>query len=159
MPLYNLIEYSYNYSKTSGSSLQSIMTNQFWKMLPLLIIFLVIVLRLNLSIQKKNWFNKGWWYKKCWNNGPIGIFKWFFLGTLEIPSINFEITLILTWSQNCVISNATVNQATTFVIANTKLYAQVVTLSTDDSGKFLQQLKSRFKRTIDWNKYQSKPTK
>ena len=50
------------------------------------------------------------------------------------------------------------NQATTFVIANTKL-AQVVTLSTDDSGKFLQQLKSRFKRTIDWNKYQSKPTK
>ena len=50
------------------------------------------------------------------------------------------------------------NQATTFVIANTKLYAQVVTLSTDDSGKFLQQLELRFKRTIDWNKYQSKPT-
>ena len=74
-----------------------------------------------------------------------------------MPPINFEITRILTWPQNCVISNATVNQATTFVIANTKLYAQVVTLSTDDSGKFLQRLKSIFKRTIDWNKYQSKP--
>ena len=110
-----------------------------------------------LEHTKKNWFNKGWWYKKCWNNGPIKIFKWFFLGTLEIPPINFEITRILTWPQNCVISNATVNQATTFVIANTKLYAQVVTLSTDGSGKFLQQLKSIFKRTIDWNKNQSKP--
>ena len=30
-----------------------------------------------------------------------------------------------------------------------------VTLSTQDNEKLLQQLKSGFKRTINWNKYQS----
>ena len=45
---------------------------------------------------------------------------------------------------------------TTFSITNTKLYFPVVTLSTQDSTKLLEQLKSGFKRTINWNKYQSK---
>ena len=52
-----------------------------------------------------------------------------------MPLINCEINLILTWSSACV---------------------PVVTLSTQDNAKLLQQLKSGFKRTIDWNKYQSK---
>ena len=30
-------------------------------------------------------------------------------------------------------------------------------LSTEDNAKLLQQLESRFKRTINWNKYQSDP--
>ena len=38
-----------------------------------------------------------------------------------MPLINCEINLILTWSANCVISNATVNQGTTFAITDTKL--------------------------------------
>ena len=33
----------------------------------------------------------------------------------------------------------------------------VVTLSTQDNAKLLQQLKSDFRRTINWNKYQSDP--
>ena len=37
-----------------------------------------------------------------------------------------------------------------------KLYALVVTLSTQDNAKLLQQLKSGFKNTIKWNKYRSK---
>ena len=37
----------------------------------------------------------------------------------------------------------------------TKLYVPVVTLSTQDNAKLLQQLKSCFKRTINWNKYES----
>ena len=53
-----------------------------------------------------------------------------FWRTLEIPFINCEINLILTWSVNCVISNAAANQATTFAITDTKLYVPVVTLST-----------------------------
>ena len=32
-----------------------------------------------------------------------------------------------------------------------------MTLSTQENTKFLQQLKSGFKRTINWNKYLSKP--
>ena len=32
-----------------------------------------------------------------------------------------------------------------------------MTLLTKDNVKLLQQLKSGFKRTVDWNKYQSDP--
>ena len=44
----------------------------------------------------------------------------------------------------------------TFAITDTKLYIPVVTLSTPDNAKLPDQLKSGFKRTINWNKYQSK---
>ena len=37
----------------------------------------------------------------------------------------------------------------------TKLYVPNVTLSTQDNAKLFQQLKSGFKRTINWNKYES----
>ena len=51
--------------------------------------------------------------------------------TLEMPLINCEISIILTWSANCVIIYMNVaNQGTTFVITETKLYVPVVTLST-----------------------------
>ena len=46
------------------------------------------------------------------------------------------------------------NQCTTFSITDTKLYVTVVTLSTHGNAKLLEQLKSGFKRTINWNKYQ-----
>ena len=59
----------------------------------------------------------------------------------EMILINCEINLILTWSSNCVISNAAANQATTFAITDTKLYVPVLALSTDDNTKLLQQLK------------------
>ena len=45
------------------------------------------------------------------------------------------------------------NQDATFVIIETKLYVPVVTLPTQDNAKLLQQLKSSFKRIINWNKY------
>ena len=48
------------------------------------------------------------------------------------------------------------NQGATFAITDTKLYVPVVTLSTHNNTKLLQQLKGHFKRTISWNKYQSK---
>ena len=77
--------------------------------------------------------------------------------TIETPLINSEINLVLTWSENCVISTVT-NQAITFPITITKCYAMVVTLSTQVNTKLLQQFKSSFKRTINWNKYLSKLT-
>ena len=40
-----------------------------------------------------------------------------------------------------------------FVITDAKLYVPVGTLSAQDNAKLLQQLKSGFKRTINWNKY------
>ena len=94
--------------------------------------------------------------------------------TLDIPLINCEINLILTWSENCVItSRATrdtdpdvdptvveINNPTdaTFKTTNTKLYVPVVTLSTEDDN-LLEQLKAGFKITIRWNKYGSETTK
>ena len=51
-----------------------------------------------------------------------------FWRTLEILLINCEINLILIWSENCVISNARANEATTFPATSVKLYVPVVTL-------------------------------
>ena len=72
-----------------------------------------------------------------------------FWGTLGIPLIYCEINLILTWSDKCILSNDA--KATTFAITDTKVYVPVVTLSTQDNEKLLQQLKSGFIRTIKSN--------
>ena len=72
-----------------------------------------------------------------------------------MPSINCEVELMLTWSPTCVISSA--NGQTKFKITETKLYVPVVTLSSQDNAKLLQQLKSGFKRKIDWNESESDP--
>ena len=75
-----------------------------------------------------------------------------------MPLINCEVNLILTWSSTCVlIATSIPNQNATFAITDTKLYVPVVTLSTQENTKFSQQLKSGFKRVINWNKYLSKP--
>ena len=75
-----------------------------------------------------------------------------FWRTLNMPLTDCEINLILTSSVNCAICNAATISATRFVITNTKLYVLVVTLSTEDDAKLLEQLKSGFKRTFNWNK-------
>ena len=62
-----------------------------------------------------------------------------FWGTLEMPLINYEIILILTWSAKCVLPNAA-NQATASGIADTKCCVSVVSLSAEESPKPLQLL-------------------
>ena len=82
-----------------------------------------------------------------------------FWRTLEMPLINCEINLILTWSMNCFIVDKSLNnQASTFTITDTKLYVPVVTLWTKDNSKLPEQLKSGFKKSVNWKKYQSKVT-
>ena len=76
-----------------------------------------------------------------------------------MPLINCEINLILTWSTNCFIIDALIeNEIPKCTISETKLSVPFETLSTQDNAKLLQQLKSGFIRTINWNKYQSKVT-
>ena len=60
----------------------------------------------------------------------------------------------VTWSKHCVISSAT--GETEFATTVTKLYVPVVTLSTEVNIKLLKQFESGFKKTINWNKCQSK---
>ena len=76
-----------------------------------------------------------------------------FWRTLEMPLINCEVNLILTWSKDSVITNSTGEgkSATT----ETKLYVAAVNLSTKGNEKLLQQLRTGFKKTISWNKYKS----
>ena len=93
---------------------------------------------------------------------------------LNIPLINCEAELILTWFKNCVLidkltrdvnynANPIVYEIDNpgdaiFQITDTKLYVPVVTLSKENDMKLLEQLKSGFKRTIKWNKYRSQMT-
>ena len=78
-----------------------------------------------------------------------------FWRTLEMSLINCKVNLIITWSKDCVITSSTGEGK--FKITDTKLYVPVVTLSTQDDAKLLQQLKSGFNITINWNRYKSEP--
>ena len=81
-----------------------------------------------------------------------------FWTTLEMPLINCEVNIILTWSANCVIIYTDVaSQIPTFIITETNFYVLVVTLTIKDNVKLLAQLKSGFKRVINWNNYLSEP--
>ena len=70
-----------------------------------------------------------------------------FWRALNIPLINCEIELILTWSENCVLADMTVDadadpaiaapSGAKFKITDTKLYVPVVTLSKENDTKHL----------------------
>ena len=68
-----------------------------------------------------------------------------------------EVSLFLMWSSTCLITNCTGEGR--FTITDTKRFGPAVTLSTQDNAILLQQLKSGFRKTIIWNKYQSNPKK
>ena len=157
--MYNLIEYSDNYAKTTGNLWQ------YCKDIPAsnnanntIIIFSEDNITDSFKFKAKITGQTG--------NGatkdveimvPLKYLSNFWR-TLEMPLINCEFNLILTWSSTCVlIATGVPNQPAIFTITNTKLYVPVVTLSTQENTKFLQQLKSGFKRVINWNKYLSKP--
>ena len=134
MPMYNLIEYSDNYSKRSGSLWQ------YCKEIP--------AINNNGAIVDFNGANatdsfnfKTKITDQTNDDGIINVeimvpLKYLsnFWRTLEILSINCEVELILNWSANCVIIYTNVNnQVPTFTITETNLYVPVVTLSTQDN--------------------------
>ena len=72
-----------------------------------------------------------------------------FWRTLKMPLTNCEFILILTWYAICVIvSTAVANQGEIFATNDAKLYVPVVTLSTRDNVKPLDQLRSGFAKTV-----------
>ena len=157
MPTYNLIEYSDNYAKTAES---------LWQ-------FCLDISAVNnnnaiVNFTEKNLTDSFNFKVKVTghteNDGTINVgvmvpLKYLsnFCRTLEMPLINCEINLILTWYANyAIVSTNIANQNVTFAITNTKLYVPVVTLSRKENAKLLQQLKPGFKRVVNWNKYLSK---
>ena len=139
MPMYNLIEYSDNYAKTSGS---------LWQ-------YFIDEPDDNLE-GSESFKSKIKITGKTPNNGnEKDVEVMVLLKYLSNFWRTLEVNLILTWSSTCVITNSTC--AGRFAITDTRLYVPVVTLSTLENTKLLQQLKSGFKRVINWNKYLSKP--
>ena len=54
----------------------------------------------------------------------------------------------------CVLSNQAGDAV--FIINDTKMYVQVVTLSKEDNKDFIEQQNKGFQRSIYWNEYKTK---
>ena len=128
-PMYNLIEYGNNYSKTSVSLWQ------YCKEIPA-VNNVADIADFN-GANATDLFNfKTKITGQTNNDGRIDVeimvpLKYLsnFWRTLEVPLINCEVELILTWSSGCVIIYTDVaNQNPTFTITETNLYVPVVTL-------------------------------
>ena len=127
MPMYNLIEYSDNYAKASGSLWQ------YYRDEP----------NDNLA-NSKSFKSKIKITGKTPNNGyeknveisvPLKYLSNFWR-TLEIPLISCEVSLILISSPSCVITNSTGEGK--LQITDTNLNVPIVTLSAEDNEKLLQ---------------------
>ena len=169
MSMYNLIEYSKNYRKTTGrlcnyyrdetnSGLGGDDNN------------------INYSIKNSKFFD----YERS-ITGNLGdnnrtkddvkilvSLKYLsnFWRKLDVLLINCEVSLTLTWSENCVITSKAYKKAVAaqgnnpavdetdnptgavFKTKDAKLYVPVVILSAENDNKLLEQLKTGFKRTI-----------
>ena len=175
IPMYNLLEYSKNYEKTSGSLFN------YYRDEPKEHTLGVGNYAVNISIRNSKSFD----YKakivgslaagELEKDVEIAIpLKYLgnFWRSLDIPLINCEVTLILSWYEKCVLVGKALRNApdpqpdppiaaiesptdAKFKITNCKLYVPVVTLSTENDNKLLEQLKSGFRKTIKWNKYMS----
>ena len=149
MPMYNLIEYSDNYSDTSGS---------LW------------------GFKRDEIDNNGdvtnddnapsFKYKASnigdrENNGTKNEVKIAvplkylsnFCRSLEMPLINCKVELSLKGIENCVLTTSANANKATFEITDARLYVPIVTLSAQDNAKLSKLLGEGFKRSIYWNKY------
>ena len=173
MPMYNLLKYSKNYKKTTGSSWNyyrdepNSSTNNNNITHP--------ILNSESFDYKANFMKNGVTHNNLTKNDvkTVPPLKHFWR-SLNIPLINCEIELILFRFKNCVLINKFTRDAdynanlivyeidnpenAIFQITDTKLYVPVVSLSKENDINLLEQLKSGFKRTIKWNKYRSQMT-
>ena len=146
MPMYNLIEYNDNYAKSSGSLWQ------YYRDEPNDDLVDSESIKSKIKITGKTPDNEN--EKDVEIMVPLKYLSNFWR-TLEMPLINCEVSLILTWSPSCVITNSTGEGK--FKRTDTIVTFRVVTLSTEDNKKLLQQLRSGFKRVINCTKYLSRP--
>ena len=153
MPMYNLTEYSDNYSDTSASSWQ----------------FKRDDLNVNdISTALTNDNAPSFKYKASIisNTDAHGAnskkddvkiavpleYLSNFRRSLEMPLINCKVELTLNLYTNCVtiIGNGT---AAAFTITDTKLYLPIVTLKFEENARLSKLLNEGFKRSVYWNHY------
>ena len=169
MPMYNLLEYSKNYEKTSESLFNYYRDESKEHTIG------AGNNAINISIRNSKSFDYKTEITGSLDAGEdekddvtIAIpLKYFgnFWRSLDIPLINCEITLALSWYKECALVGrafrgppaAVINSPTDakFEITDCKLYVPVVTLSAENDNKLLEQLKSGFRRSIKWNKHMS----
>ena len=173
MPMYNLLEYSKNYKKTTGS-----LWNYYRDEPSDPLSSDSESFKYKTSIRGESYNigagEEGYDANKIGKNETEVIIPLKYLSnfcrSLNIPLINCEIELILTWSKNCILADMRVRDEESnnpaiiaptgleFKMTDTKLYVPIVSLSKENDIKLLEQLKSGFKRTIKWNKYRSQTT-
>ena len=176
MPMYNLLEYSKNDKKTTGSlwnyyrdqPSSTISDNNITHS----------ILNSESFDYKASFMENGVTHDNLTKNDvkvvvPVKHLS-NFLRHLDIPLINSEVEIILTWFKNCVLIDKSTREANyganpvvyeidnpenaTFKITDVKVFVPAVSLSKNNYIKLLEQLKIGFKRTIKWNKYRSKMT-
>ena len=171
MPLYDLLEYSKNYRTTTGS--------YYYRDQPNSTIddnnITHSILNSESFDYKANFMENGVTHDNLTKNDVKIVVPLKHLSNfwryLNIPLINCEVELILTWFKNCVpIDKSTTEddynadpnvyeinnpEDATFKITDVKLFVPVVILSKENDIKLLEQLKTGYKRTIKWNKYRS----
>ena len=158
MPMYNLIEYSDNYSDTSESLWQfkrdelpinndglAIDNSQSFKQKE------ALVGKTENAVNNSNSSVNDLKIVvplKCLSN---------FWRSLEMPLINCKAYLELNWIEDCILSSAGISAK--FEITDAKLHVSIVTLSTPDSVNLTKQLNEGFKRCAYWNRYETKSAK
>ena len=171
--MYNLLEYSKNYRKTTGSlwnyyrdePSSTIGTNNITHS----------ILNSESFEYKASFMENGVTYDNLTKNDikvvvPLKHLSNFWRH-LDIPLTNCEVELILSWFKNCVLIDKSTREANyganpivyeidnpenaTFKIADVKLFVPLVSLSKENDMQLLGQLKSGFKKTIKWNNYRS----
>ena len=156
MPMYDLIEYSDNYSDTSGN---------LWG-------FKREEVANNANLANNNVPSFKYKANLIGNTEANGIKKGVkiavplkylsnFWRSLEMPFINSKVELSLGRIEECVLTTAEIGanahatgaDSATFKITDAKRYVPVVLLSTEDSVKASKLLSGGFKRPVYWNKY------
>ena len=169
MPVYNLLEYSKNYTKTTGSLWN------YYRDEPSSTIGANNITHSILNSKsfdyKASFIENGVTHDNLTKNDVKVVVPLKHLSNfwrhLDIPLINCEVEVILTWFKNCVLIDKSTREANygtnpvvyeidnpenaTFKITDVKLYVPVVTLSKENYIKLLQQLKSGLKQTMKWN--------
>ena len=157
MPMNNVIQYSDNYSNTSGSLWQfkrndvpannadlPINNCQLFKY------------KAALVGKTKNAKDGNSFVKDTKIVVPLKYLS-IFWRSLEMSLINCKVHLELNWIEDCVLSSA--GDSAKFEITVAKLHVLIVTLSTKDSVKLTKRLNEGFKRSVYWSSYQTKPAK
>ena len=162
MPMYNLLEYSKNNRKTIGSLWN------YYRYKPSSTIgdnnITHSILNSESFDYKASFMENGVTHDNLTKNDAKVVVRLKHLSNfwrkLDIPLIDCEVELILTWFKNCVLIDKSTREANydadpnvyeidnpenaTFKITDIKLYVPVVTLSKEDDIKLLEQLKTGF---------------